>query len=161
MVSLFSENSNEPSVHEPRRPFAAILGDHRSKVSQEVHLTRWVKRSKISCTALRLCFPACRHIQDATKELTWVRETSWSLTLMVSAGDDSIPNAVPNFSEMNKVKNRAAQMHQAFGGGKNLQSMEKWGTCTGYLELASELKCLCLAAAGAQPKTKEKQPSFR
>uniref|UniRef100_A0ACD5TB57 Uncharacterized protein n=1 Tax=Avena sativa TaxID=4498 RepID=A0ACD5TB57_AVESA len=47
-------------------------------------------------------------------------------------GGESIPNAVPNFSEMNKVKNRTAQMHQAF-----------------------------TAAAAAQPKTKDKQPSFR
>jgi hypothetical protein len=38
-------------------------------------------------------------------------------------GGESFPNAVPNFSEMNKVKNRTAQMHQAFSG-KNLQSMK-------------------------------------
>lgn len=46
---------------------------------------------------------------------------------------ESIPNVVPNFSEMNKVKNRTAQMHQAFSA----------------------------AAAAAQPKNKDKQPSFR
>ncbi|KAK1665125.1 hypothetical protein QYE76_053284 [Lolium multiflorum] len=44
-------------------------------------------------------------------------------------GGESIPNAVPNFSEMNKAKNRTAQMQQAF--------------------------------SAAQPKTKDKQPSFR
>ncbi|VAI76769.1 unnamed protein product [Triticum turgidum subsp. durum] len=36
---LVSENSSEPSMHEQRRPDAAIVGDHRPKVSQEVHLT--------------------------------------------------------------------------------------------------------------------------
>ncbi|KAG8051656.1 hypothetical protein GUJ93_ZPchr0001g30436 [Zizania palustris] len=29
-------------------------------------------------------------------------------------GDDSMPNAVPNYNEMWKVRNRAAQMHQVF-----------------------------------------------
>ncbi|KAI5016959.1 hypothetical protein ZWY2020_037337 [Hordeum vulgare] len=48
-------------------------------------------------------------------------------------GGDSIPNAMPNFSAMNKVKNRATtQMHQAFS-----------------------------AASAAQTKNKDKQASFR
>uniref|UniRef100_A0ACD5VAP7 Uncharacterized protein n=1 Tax=Avena sativa TaxID=4498 RepID=A0ACD5VAP7_AVESA len=46
---------------------------------------------------------------------------------ILPAGGESIPNAVPNFSEMSKVKNRTAQMHQAFS--KNLQSMENIGYC--------------------------------
>ncbi|KAL5226289.1 hypothetical protein ABZP36_014554 [Zizania latifolia] len=29
-------------------------------------------------------------------------------------GDDSMPNAVPNYNEMRKVRNRTAQMHQVF-----------------------------------------------
>ncbi|XP_062213052.1 putative protein ABIL2 [Phragmites australis] len=49
---------------------------------------------------------------------------------ILPAGDESMPSAVPNFREMNKVTNRAAQTHQVF------------------------------SAAAAQPKIKEKQPSF-
>ncbi|XP_044951971.1 putative protein ABIL2 isoform X3 [Hordeum vulgare subsp. vulgare] len=53
---------------------------------------------------------------------------------VISAGGDSIPNAMPNFSAMNKVKNRATtQMHQAFSA----------------------------AASAAQTKNKDKQASFR
>uniref|UniRef100_A0A453S840 Uncharacterized protein n=1 Tax=Aegilops tauschii subsp. strangulata TaxID=200361 RepID=A0A453S840_AEGTS len=47
-------------------------------------------------------------------------------------GNDSIPDAVPNFSEMNKVKNRTTQMHPAFS-----------------------------ATPAAQTKSKDKQASFR
>uniref|UniRef100_A0A452XS27 Protein ABIL1 n=1 Tax=Aegilops tauschii subsp. strangulata TaxID=200361 RepID=A0A452XS27_AEGTS len=47
-------------------------------------------------------------------------------------GDGSVPNAVPNFSEMNKAKSRTTQMHQA-----------------------------AAAASAAQTKNKDKQASFR
>ncbi|KAF6993322.1 hypothetical protein CFC21_010234 [Triticum aestivum] len=49
-------------------------------------------------------------------------------------GDGSVPNAVPNFSEMNKAKSRTTQMHQAFRAA---------------------------AASAAQTKNKDKQASFR
>uniref|UniRef100_A0A453S8Q7 Uncharacterized protein n=1 Tax=Aegilops tauschii subsp. strangulata TaxID=200361 RepID=A0A453S8Q7_AEGTS len=44
---------------------------------------------------------------------------------ILPAGNDSIPDAVPNFSEMNKVKNRTTQMHPAFSG-KDLRQTESY-----------------------------------
>ncbi|KAL5220462.1 hypothetical protein ABZP36_025175 [Zizania latifolia] len=37
---------------------------------------------------------------------------------ILPAGDESMPNAVPNYSEIRKVRNRAAQMHQVFTADK-------------------------------------------
>ncbi|XP_044961591.1 putative protein ABIL2 isoform X3 [Hordeum vulgare subsp. vulgare] len=44
---------------------------------------------------------------------------------ILPAGNNSIPNAVPNFSEMNKVKNRTAQMHPAFSATSAAQTKSK------------------------------------
>ena len=84
------------------------------------------------------------------------------LTKVISAGDGSVPNAVPNFSEMNKVKSRTAQMHQAFRG-KDLQSMKNGGRVLDILHLILTWNAYVLAAAAsaAQTKNKDKQASFR
>ncbi|XP_010231912.1 putative protein ABIL2 isoform X2 [Brachypodium distachyon] len=88
---------------------------------------------RVSCIQQRTQMSqACMNREGLSQQSLVITAPKYHKRYILPAGDDSIPNAVPNFSEMNKVKNRAAQMHQAFGG-----------------------------AAGAQPKTKEKQPSFR
>jgi hypothetical protein len=64
-----------------------------------------------------------------------------------------MPCAVPNFREMNKATNRAAQMHQVLSGkSRNSTASVNWGL------QYSDLKCM---AAAVQPKAKEKESSFR
>ncbi|EMS58659.1 hypothetical protein TRIUR3_01529 [Triticum urartu] len=86
----------------------------------------------------RYILPACRHIQDARK---------------VDEGQ---------LGEMNKVKSRTAQMHQAFRG-KDLQSMKNGGRVLDILNLILTWNAYVLAAAAsaAQTKNKYKQASFR
>ncbi|VAH01362.1 unnamed protein product [Triticum turgidum subsp. durum] len=65
--------------------------------------------------------------------------------------------------EMNKVKSRTAQMHQAFRG-KDLQSMKNGGRVLDILNLILTWNAYVLAAAAAsaaQTKNKDKQASFR
>lgn len=86
---------------------------------------------RVSCIQQRTQMSqACMDREGLSQQSLVITAPKYHKRYILPAGDDSMPNAEPNFSDMNKVRNRAAQMHQVF------------------------------SAATAQPKTKEKQPSF-
>ncbi|CAM0881375.1 unnamed protein product [Alopecurus aequalis] len=88
---------------------------------------------RVSCIQQRTQMSqACMNREGLSQQSLVITAPKYHKRYILPAGGESIPNAIPNFSEMNKVKNRTAQMQQAFSSG-----------------------------AAAQPKTKDKQPSFR
>uniref|UniRef100_A0ACD5ZF86 Uncharacterized protein n=1 Tax=Avena sativa TaxID=4498 RepID=A0ACD5ZF86_AVESA len=113
--------------------------DHLGSISFKLSSLVDQRFDEVTEANLRVC---CIQQRTQVSQASMNREGLSQQSLVITApkyhkryilpGGESIPNAVPNFSEMNKVKNRTAQMHQAF-----------------------------TAAAAAQPKTKDKQPSFR
>nr|CAB3477337.1 unnamed protein product [Digitaria exilis] len=72
---------------------------------------------------------ACMDREGLSQQSLVITAPKYHKRYILPAGDQSMPSAVPNFREMNKVTNRTAQMHQLF--------------------------------SAAQPKAKDKQPSFR
>ncbi|XP_020160381.1 putative protein ABIL2 isoform X3 [Aegilops tauschii subsp. strangulata] len=76
---------------------------------------------------------ACVNREGLTQQSLVITAPKYHKRYILPAGDGSVPNAVPNFSEMNKAKSRTTQMHQAFRA----------------------------AASAAQTKNKDKQASFR
>uniref|UniRef100_A0ACD5ZF91 Uncharacterized protein n=1 Tax=Avena sativa TaxID=4498 RepID=A0ACD5ZF91_AVESA len=112
--------------------------DHLGSISFKLSSLVDQRFDEVTEANLRVC---CIQQRTQVSQASMNREGLSQQSLVITApkyhkryilpGGESIPNAVPNFSEMNKVKNRTAQMHQAF------------------------------TAAAAQPKTKDKQPSFR
>ncbi|XP_020160379.1 putative protein ABIL2 isoform X1 [Aegilops tauschii subsp. strangulata] len=77
---------------------------------------------------------ACVNREGLTQQSLVITAPKYHKRYILPAGDGSVPNAVPNFSEMNKAKSRTTQMHQAFRAA---------------------------AASAAQTKNKDKQASFR
>ncbi|WVZ70089.1 hypothetical protein U9M48_018786 [Paspalum notatum var. saurae] len=83
---------------------------------------------RVSCIQQRTqVSQACMDREGISQQSLVITAPKYHKRYILPAGDQSMPSAVPNFREMNKVTNRAAQMHQLFT---------------------------------AQPKAKEKQPSF-
>ncbi|OEL19859.1 putative protein ABIL2 [Dichanthelium oligosanthes] len=83
---------------------------------------------RVSCIQQRTqASQACMDREGLSQQSLVITAPKYHKRYILPAGDQSMPSAVPNFREMNKVTNRTAQMHQAFS---------------------------------AQPKAKEKQPSF-
>ncbi|XP_044952374.1 putative protein ABIL2 isoform X9 [Hordeum vulgare subsp. vulgare] len=89
---------------------------------------------RVSCIQQRTqAVQACVNREGLVQQSLVIPAPKYHKRYILPAGGDSIPNAMPNFSAMNKVKNRATtQMHQAFS-----------------------------AASAAQTKNKDKQASFR
>ncbi|XP_048565201.1 putative protein ABIL2 isoform X4 [Triticum urartu] len=88
---------------------------------------------RVSCIQQRAqAIHACVNREGLTQQSLSIAAPKYHKRYILP-GDGSVPNAVPNFSEMNKVKSRTAQMHQAFRA----------------------------AASAAQTKNKYKQASFR
>ncbi|KAF6987754.1 hypothetical protein CFC21_005368 [Triticum aestivum] len=89
---------------------------------------------RVSCIQQRAqAIQACVNREGLTQQSLVIAAPKYHKRYILPAGDGSVPNAVPNFSEMNKVKSRTTQMHQAFRA----------------------------AASAAQTKSKDKQASFR
>ncbi|KAM3400176.1 hypothetical protein ACQJBY_005202 [Aegilops geniculata] len=87
---------------------------------------------RVSCIQQRAqAIQACVNREGLTQQSLVIAAPKYHKRYILP-GDGSVPNAVPNFSEMNKVKNRTTHMHQAFR-----------------------------AASAAQTKNKDKQASFR
>ncbi|KAF7096469.1 hypothetical protein CFC21_098409 [Triticum aestivum] len=87
---------------------------------------------RVSCIQQRTqASQACMNREGLTQQSLVITAPKYHKRYILP-GDDSIPNAVPNFSEMNKVKNRTTQMHPAFS-----------------------------STSAAQTKSKDKQASFR
>ncbi|KAJ1283906.1 hypothetical protein BS78_03G163100 [Paspalum vaginatum] len=83
---------------------------------------------RVSCIQQRTqVSQACMDREGLSQQSLVITAPKYHKRYILPAGDQSMRSAVPNFREMNKVTNRAAQMHQLFT---------------------------------AQPKAKEKQPSF-
>uniref|UniRef100_A0A452XS52 Uncharacterized protein n=1 Tax=Aegilops tauschii subsp. strangulata TaxID=200361 RepID=A0A452XS52_AEGTS len=59
---------------------------------------------------------ACVNREGLTQQSLVITAPKYHKRYILPAGDGSVPNAVPNFSEMNKAKSRTTQMHQAFRG---------------------------------------------
>ncbi|XP_037450032.1 putative protein ABIL2 isoform X3 [Triticum dicoccoides] len=88
---------------------------------------------RVSCIQQRAqAIQACVNREGLTQQSLVIAAPKYHKRYILP-GDGSVPNAVPNFSEMNKVKSRTTQMHQAFRA----------------------------AASAAQTKSKDKQASFR
>ncbi|KAM3400175.1 hypothetical protein ACQJBY_005202 [Aegilops geniculata] len=88
---------------------------------------------RVSCIQQRAqAIQACVNREGLTQQSLVIAAPKYHKRYILP-GDGSVPNAVPNFSEMNKVKNRTTHMHQAFRA----------------------------AASAAQTKNKDKQASFR
>ncbi|CAO2190634.1 unnamed protein product [Urochloa humidicola] len=84
---------------------------------------------RVSCIQQRTqVSQACMDREGLSQQSLVITAPKYHKRYILPAGNQSMPNAVPNFREMNKVTNRTAQMHQMF--------------------------------SAAQPKAKEKQPSF-
>ncbi|CAO2165181.1 unnamed protein product [Urochloa humidicola] len=84
---------------------------------------------RVSCIQQRTqVSKACMDREGLSQQSLVITAPKYHKRYILPAGNQSMPNAVPNFKEMNKVTNRTAQMHQVF--------------------------------SAAQPKAKEKQPSF-
>ncbi|KAJ1283910.1 hypothetical protein BS78_03G163100 [Paspalum vaginatum] len=94
------------------------LGSISFKISSLID-QRFDKRTQVS--------QACMDREGLSQQSLVITAPKYHKRYILPAGDQSMRSAVPNFREMNKVTNRAAQMHQLFT---------------------------------AQPKAKEKQPSF-
>lgn len=113
--------------------------DHLGSISFKVSSLVGQRFDEVDEANLRV---SCIQQRTQTSQACMNREGLTQQSLVITApkyhkryilpGDDSIPNAVPNFSEMNKVKNRPTQMHPAFS-----------------------------ATSAAQTKSKDKQASFR
>ncbi|KAM3406590.1 hypothetical protein ACQJBY_000579 [Aegilops geniculata] len=87
---------------------------------------------RVSCIRQRAqAIQACVNREGLTQQSLVIAAPKYHKRYILP-GDGSVPNAVPNFSEMNKVRSRTTQMHQAFR-----------------------------AASAAQTKNKDKQASFR
>ncbi|KAM3191691.1 hypothetical protein ACQJBY_069136 [Aegilops geniculata] len=87
---------------------------------------------RVSCIQQRTqASQACMNREGLTQQSLVITAPKYHKRYILP-GNDSIPDAVPNFSEMNKVKNRTTQMHPAFS-----------------------------ATSAAQTKSKDKQASFR
>ncbi|XP_048565187.1 putative protein ABIL2 isoform X2 [Triticum urartu] len=117
---------------------------------------------RVSCIQQRAqAIHACVNREGLTQQSLSIAAPKYHKRYILP-GDGSVPNAVPNFSEMNKVKSRTAQMHQAFRG-KDLQSMKNGGRVLDILNLILTWNAYVLAAAAsaAQTKNKYKQASFR
>ncbi|XP_044456654.1 putative protein ABIL2 isoform X2 [Triticum aestivum] len=117
---------------------------------------------RVSCIQQRAqAIHACVNREGLTQQSLSIAAPKYHKRYILP-GDGSVPNAVPNFSEMNKVKSRTAQMHQAFRG-KDLQSMKNGGRVLDILHLILTWNAYVLAAAAsaAQTKNKDKQASFR
>ncbi|KAJ1283909.1 hypothetical protein BS78_03G163100 [Paspalum vaginatum] len=95
------------------------LGSISFKISSLID-QRFDKRTQVS--------QACMDREGLSQQSLVITAPKYHKRYILPAGDQSMRSAVPNFREMNKVTNRAAQMHQLF--------------------------------TAAQPKAKEKQPSF-
>ncbi|VAI89163.1 unnamed protein product [Triticum turgidum subsp. durum] len=87
---------------------------------------------RVSCIQQRTQMSqACMNREGLTQQSLVITAPKYHKRYILP-GNDSIPDAVPNFSEMNKVKNRTTQMHPAFS-----------------------------TTSAAQTKSKDKQTSFR
>ncbi|PAN30479.1 hypothetical protein GQ55_5G282000 [Panicum hallii var. hallii] len=83
---------------------------------------------RVSCIQQRTqVSQACMDREGLSQQSLVITAPKYHKRYILPAGNQSMPSAVPNFREMNKVTSRTAQMHQVFS---------------------------------AQPKAKEKQPSF-
>ncbi|XP_037469686.1 putative protein ABIL2 isoform X4 [Triticum dicoccoides] len=69
---------------------------------------------RVSCIQQRTQMSqACMNREGLTQQSLVITAPKYHKRYILP-GNDSIPDAVPNFSEMNKVKNRTTQMHPAF-----------------------------------------------
>ncbi|RCV25815.1 hypothetical protein SETIT_5G196000v2 [Setaria italica] len=57
---------------------------------------------------------ACMDREGLSQQSLVITAPKYHKRYILPAGDKSMPSAVPNFREMNKVTNRTAQMHQVF-----------------------------------------------
>ncbi|XP_052140406.1 putative protein ABIL2 isoform X7 [Oryza glaberrima] len=113
--------------------------DHLGSISFKVSSLIDQRFDEVDDTNLRMsCIHQRAQVSQACMDKEGLSQQSLVITApkyhkryILPAGDGSMPNAVPNFSEMRKAKNRAAQMQQVFS-----------------------------AATASQAKAKEKQPSF-
>uniref|UniRef100_A0A8R7NY57 Protein ABIL1 n=1 Tax=Triticum urartu TaxID=4572 RepID=A0A8R7NY57_TRIUA len=82
---------------------------------------------RVSCIQQRAqAIHACVNREGLTQQSLSIAAPKYHKRYILPAGDGSVPNAVPNFSEMNKVKSRTAQMHQAFRAASAAQTKNKY-----------------------------------
>uniref|UniRef100_A0A0D9V1Y3 Uncharacterized protein n=1 Tax=Leersia perrieri TaxID=77586 RepID=A0A0D9V1Y3_9ORYZ len=113
--------------------------DHLGSISFKVSSLVEQRFDEVSDTNLRVSSiqqraqvsQACMDKEGLSQQSLVITAPKYHKRYILPAGDGSMPNAVPNFTEMRKAKSRAAQMQQVFS-----------------------------VAAASQAKTKEKQPSF-
>ncbi|KAM3211977.1 hypothetical protein ACQJBY_065219 [Aegilops geniculata] len=80
---------------------------------------------RVSCIQQRTqASQACMNKEGLTQQSLVITAPKYHKRYILP-GNDSIPDAVPNFSEMNKVKNRTTQMHQAFSATSAAQTKSK------------------------------------
>ncbi|KAF8671076.1 hypothetical protein HU200_050357 [Digitaria exilis] len=61
---------------------------------------------------------ACMDREGLSQQSLVITAPKYHKRYILPAGDQSMPSAVPNFREMNKVTNRTAQMHQLFSAAQ-------------------------------------------
>ncbi|XP_021311901.1 putative protein ABIL2 [Sorghum bicolor] len=72
---------------------------------------------RISCIQQRAqVSQACMDREGLSQQSLVITAPKYHKRYILPAGDQSMPSAVPNFREMNKVTNRASQIHQVFSG---------------------------------------------
>lgn len=70
---------------------------------------------RVSCIQQRTeVSQACMDREGLSQQSLVITAPKYHKRYILPAGDQSMPTAVPNFKEMNKVTSRAAQMHQMF-----------------------------------------------
>ncbi|TKW14913.1 hypothetical protein SEVIR_5G198300v4 [Setaria viridis] len=70
---------------------------------------------RVSCIQQRTQVgQACMDREGLSQQSLVITAPKYHKRYILPAGDQSMPSAVPNFREMNKVTNRTAQMHQVF-----------------------------------------------
>ncbi|XP_062208457.1 putative protein ABIL2 isoform X2 [Phragmites australis] len=96
--------------------------DHLGSISFKVSSLIDQRFDEVADANLRVsCIQQRTQISQASMDREGLSQQSLVITApkyhkryILPAGDESMPSAVPNFREMNKVTNRAAQMHQVF-----------------------------------------------
>ncbi|KAL6615123.1 hypothetical protein ACP70R_037393 [Stipagrostis hirtigluma subsp. patula] len=74
---------------------------------------------RISCIQQRTQMSqACMDREGLSQQSLVITAPKYHKRYILPAGDQSMPSALPNFREMNKVTNRAAQMHQVFSAAQ-------------------------------------------
>ncbi|XP_062208458.1 putative protein ABIL2 isoform X3 [Phragmites australis] len=107
--------------------------DHLGSISFKVSSLIDQRFDEVADANLRVsCIQQRTQISQASMDREGLSQQSLVITApkyhkryILPAGDESMPSAVPNFREMNKVTNRAAQMHQVFSAEAQPKSKEK------------------------------------